>query len=322
MLNIGILGAAGIAPNAIIKPALRRDDVTVTAVGARSGERARAYAAEWDLPRAYSSYDEVLSHSEVDVVYNALPPSEHARWSIAALEAGKDVLCEKPFAMNAREARSVIETAQRTGKRVIEAFHDRYHPLSAEISRLAAPDQLGTIHYVEARFTVDNPFDPFSIRHDPAVGGGALMDLGCYPVHWARTLFGSEPTVHTASATRNELGADRSIEATLGFGSATALIVASMAEPTLTASLHVEAERGTLHVEPVCFPHRGHAIVRHVDGIEYVSTVAGFTTYDHQLEALVHGLSTGTPMLTEGDDIMGNMVVIDAIYAAAGFARP
>lgn len=126
MLRIGILGTAGIAPAAVIGPARRRTDVV--AVASRREESARQYAESNGIERFYGDYSALLSDPGVDLVYNALPPSEHATWSIAALQAGKHVLCEKPFAMNAGEAAQMLEAAQSSGHRLIEAFHDRYHP--------------------------------------------------------------------------------------------------------------------------------------------------------------------------------------------------
>ncbi|WBM79998.1 Gfo/Idh/MocA family oxidoreductase [Cryobacterium breve] len=135
MLRIGILGAAGIAPAAIIRPARRRTDVVIAAVASRRASAAAAYALEHGIERSYGDYRALLADPDIDLVYVALPPSEHAEWSIAALEAGKDVLCEKPFAMNATEAGRMRRVAAETGQRLIEAFHDRYHPLSLETRR-------------------------------------------------------------------------------------------------------------------------------------------------------------------------------------------
>jgi predicted dehydrogenase len=321
VLRIGILGAAGIAPKAIIQPAGRRDDTVIAAVASRNADSASAYAQQHGIPVAHAGYRALLDDPTIDLVYNALPPSEHAEWSIAALEAGKDVLCEKPIAMNATQANAMRSAAERTGHRLIEAFHDRYHPLTAALLELVASGRLGSIRHIEARFTAGNPFSPTSLRHVPALGGGALMDLGCYPVHWVRSMIGEQPEVSSASATLNPLGADMSIEATLNFPSgATGLIVASMAD-TLDASLRIEGELGSVRAGSMVFPHLGHSIVETIDGITRISTVAGDTTYDHQLAAVVRALQSGEPLPTEGDDIVANMSLIDAIYAAAGFDR-
>ena len=323
MLRIGLLGASGIAPAAIIHPAERRTDVTVTAVASRRPSAAANYASVHNIERFYDDYRALLADPDIDLVYNALPPSEHAEWSIAALEAGKDVLCEKPFAMNAAQSERMLQSAQATGQRLIEAFHDRYHPLSLEIDALIASNRLGDIVSLRADFSVSNPFEPRGIRHVPTLGGGALMDLGCYPVHWVRSLMNAEPLVVSALASTNPLGADVRIEAELRFPSGTtALVTASMAAgPQETSTLDIVGTEGTAHVDNLVFPSTGHSISETIDGITRFSTVRGQTTYDHQLEAIVVALTNHTPLPTEGTDSMNNMIIIDAIYAAAGIDR-
>jgi predicted dehydrogenase len=321
VLTVGILGAAGIAPASIIRPAARRSDVAIAAVASRNAETARRYADAHGIPKSYNSYEALIGDPDLDLVYVALPPSEHARWTIAALEHGKDVLCEKPIALNASEARSMVETASRTGRRLIEAFHDRYHPLSAAIDAVVGSGRLGAITTVRADFSVEIPFDPASIRHAPELGGGALLDLGCYPVHWVRALAGEEPTVIEASGRPNPLGTDESISALLAFPSGIrATVTASMAKGLpLSSTLVIQGELGTLEVNNLVFPSNGHSLREIVGGLDRPSTVAGLATYDHQLAAVVRALESGTPTLTEGDDIIGNMATIDAIYREAGF---
>jgi predicted dehydrogenase len=323
MLRVGILGAAGIAPNAMIIPARRRDDVEIVAVASRSASSASAYAATHSIPRSYGGYAHMLVDPDIDLVYNALPPSEHALWSIAALGAGKHVLCEKPFAMSADEAQAMTDVAAASGFRLIEAFHDRYHPLSAEIDRVVASGRLGEIVSAHGDFTASIPFDPASIRHDPAMGGGSLMDLGCYAVHWLRTALASEPEVLDATATVNTLGADLSMEASLRFPSgATARMTCSMVEGSeLNSSLDLVGTLGTLHVDNMVFPSKGHFVSETRDGITRNWTVAGLESYDHQLAAVVDGLASGERLPTEGADSIAQMAAIDAIYAAAGFDR-
>ena len=322
-LSIGILGAAGIAPAAVIRPARRRDDGTaVVAVASRRGAP-EAYAQEHGIARAHGSYEALLADPAVDLVYNALPPSDHAEWTIAALEADHDVLCEKPFTMDAAEAQQVVDAAARTGRRVIEAFHDFYHPLQAEVRAVVASGRLGRVHRATARFDGANPYSPDSLRHVPELGGGALMDLGCYPVHWLRTVLG-EPEVVSATFAPNPLGVDLSIDAELAFASgATASLGASMADDvTLRADLVVEGDAGRLTATNLVFPSAGHSLVLEGGGVDRAWTVAGRTTYDHQLDAVVDAVTTGRTLPTEGADYVANMVAIDAIYAAAGVPRP
>jgi predicted dehydrogenase len=320
--RIGLLGAAGIAPNALLLPARRRADVVVVAVASRTN--AAAFAAAHGIARSYDDYRALLDDAEVQLVYNALPPALHAEWTIAALRAGKDVLCEKPFTMTAAEARRVRDVAAQTGRRAIEAFHDHYHPLEAWIRHTVGSGRLGRVHQAEAVFYGPSEYVARTLRHDPALGGGALMDLGCYPVHWLRALFGDAPIVRSAAAVRNPAGADLDMTAELEFADGpVATLSCSMAtDLPLRSALVCAGERGRLVVENLVFPSSGHSIRLELDGIPWLSTVGGRTTYDHQLEAVLEALETGAPLPTEGADPIGNMAVIDAIYAAAGFDRP
>ena len=211
----------------------------------------------------------------MDLVYNALPPSLHAEWSIAALRAGKDVLCEKPFAMTAAQAGRVLDAAKESGRRVVEAFHDHYHPLGAWIRDTVARGEFGPVLRAEAIFDGPNPFQPNTLRHVLELGGGALMDLGCYPVHWLRALFG-EPVVRAARAVRNPAGADQSIEAELQFEAVSATLRSSMAaDVALRSSLLLETERGQVAVENLVVPSAGHSIRTELDGVRRAATVAG-----------------------------------------------
>ena len=320
--TIGILGAAGIAPAVVIRPAVRRDDVVVLAVASRHDPA--EYAARFGIERAYTSYADLLGDPDIDLVYNALPPSLHAEWTIRALQAGKDVLCEKPFAMTAAEAERVETAAAETGRRAIEAFHDHYHPLSGRIRDLVVSGVLGELRHVRAVFNGSNPFHPESIRHVPALGGGALMDLGCYPAHWLRWLTGGEITVDSAWADLNPLGADLTIEARLSASDGTPMeLGASMVDGVaLEDSLRIDAANGHLAVRGIVFPARGHCIELKIDGVVWVSTVAGEESYDHQLAAVLDGLASGEKLPTEGQDSVDNMRLIDSIYASAGFDRP
>lgn len=321
MLNIGILGAARIAPEAIIEPAARRDDVTILAVASRSGNAAD-YAKTHGIERAYSSYDELLADADIDLVYNALAGNQHGPMSIASLEAGKNVLCEKPSAMNAGEAREMVAAAEKTGKRLVEAFHSIYHPAFHYVQDMAKSGRLGTIQSIEAVFLAPIRYSERELRYKWEMGGGALMDLGSYNVRYARSLIGEEPEVVSASATRTQTDVDEGIEAQVRFPSGvTGRLECSMSgDNDLTWFFTLAGEKGTLTYNSPCKPHHGHSIVERIAGEPYrVHTVAGNTTYDYQLEAVVNGLASGQALVSEGDDIVNNMAAIDAIYAAAGF---
>jgi predicted dehydrogenase len=322
MQKIGILGAAGIAPRSIIQPTRRRKDSVIYAVASRRKAAASDYAHLHGIPRAYSSYDDLLSDPEITIVYNALPPVAHAEWTIRALRAGKHVLCEKPLAMDAEEARRMVEAASTSGRVLAEAFHDRYHPVFLHLLERKASRAFGQIRSLRAEFHVDIPFDPGNIRHDPAQGGGAMMDLGCYPVHWLRSFMDEEPEILSARAELTPLNVDQRMEVGMAFpGGVSAQIVADIASPPFRGLLRIEGEDGTIEIDNPCLPHKGHSI-REWFGDSYREfTLAGGTTYDYQLAAFIDAVEKGTFLPTGGDDSIGNMKAVDAIYEASGLRR-
>ncbi|NTA83809.1 Gfo/Idh/MocA family oxidoreductase [Agrobacterium tumefaciens] len=320
MHTIGILGAAGIAPNAIIAPVRRRSDVTVKAVASRREGAGVAYAAQHGIPTHYATYEAMLDDPEIDIVYNALPPVAHAEWTIKALQAGKHGLCEKPVVMNAGEATTMVNEAKRRGRVFAEAFHDRYHPVFLHL--LSLKPQLGVIHALKAEFSVNIPYDPKNIRYDPSVGGGALMDLGCYPLHWLRCFMGDEPEIVSASARLCALGSDTRIEAQLRFNAVPATMIADIQDPPSRSSFRIEGELGVIELDNPCLPHRGHSLRVSICGQYREYTIAGGTTYDYQLAAFLEAIDTGATLPTGGQDSIGNMIALDRIYEIAGVVRP
>src|SRR5262245_2757151 len=149
VLRIATLGAARITPGALVKPARNVADAEVVAVAARDRARAEAFAAKQGIPRVFDSYEDLIADPQIDAVYNPLPNGLHAEWTIAALEAGKHVRCEKPFTANAKEAEEVAAVAERTGLVVMEAFHYRYHPLAARMREVVTSGEIGTIERVD-----------------------------------------------------------------------------------------------------------------------------------------------------------------------------
>lgn len=324
MIRIGILGAAKIAPQALLKPAERRTDCEVVCVAARDGERARAFAGQHGIPESVDSYEALIAHPGIDLIYNALPPHRHADLTIAALEAGKAVLCEKPFAMNAREARAMTDAAARTGRPLVEAFHYRFHPAFEDILAQVLSGAIGKLCAIKSEFSVAIKYRPGELRHDPALGGGALMDLGCYALHWVRTVAGSEPRVTQAAARLSEHGVDLVTTAQLEFaGGVTAQVRTSMAPgQRFKALLAIQGTEGILVARNPLHPHRGHSITIRKGLAIRRYTVPGETTYDHQLAHMIDVMKANAPPLTGGADSVANMALIDAVYAAAGVARP
>ena len=316
MLRIGLLGAARITPRALLEPAADRTDVRIVAVGARTEAAAAAFARTHAITHA-SDRASLIARDDIDLVYVATPVSDHAEWSIRALEAGKHVLCEKPFALSLTEARAVQGAAARTGRRVIEAAHYRYHPLVATLLDLLAQNAIGAIDRVEAEFAVPVRDTAEEIRRIPALGGGCFRDIGYYPLHLVRTLFGP-PLVRAARATWRG-GVDESIEADLSWpGGLDGWIRGGMAmdeKPRAWARLH--GAHGDIEVRNFVAPQMGGHLKITRDGAVSELPVTTRATFAFQLDAVIAALAAG-PALTEGEDILAQQGALDAVYAAAG----
>ena len=322
MIRIGLLGASRVSRYAVIEPATTIEGVEVSAVAARDPARAAVFAKENGIPRVEHDYESLVTSNAVDLVYNGLPPSSHARWSIAALEAGKHVLCEKPFAMNAGEAKAMVEAAERSGNVLIEAYHYRFHPLFARVLEVLGSGRIGAVRELNARFNVRIAYSPGEIRYKPALGGGAMMDLGCYCVHWVRSVMATEPEVLSASAIRHDSGVDIEMEAVLEFpGGVMARVSSSMSEDLpegLDAELVIRCESGTLTVVNPIAPHAGHELILEMADGRISEEVAGETTYVHQLRHVIDVLTGSAEPLTGGRDAIATMSVLDDIYRLAG----
>jgi predicted dehydrogenase len=322
-LRIGILGAARIAPMALVRPARRVPEVEIAAVAARDPARARAFAAKHGVPGVHESYAALVSDPELDAIYNPLPNSLHCEWTIRALEAGKHVLCEKPLASNADEAGRMVETAERSGRRLVEAFHWRYHPLAARVREILDAGEIGRVRRVETAMCVPLAI-PGDIRYRLDLAGGATMDTGCYAIHMLRFLAGAEPVeVTDVQMQLSSPGVDRWMQAELRFpdgvtGRATCSLFSST---LLRIGARVIGERGELRVVNPVAPHLWHRLTVQGPAGRRAEKAPGEATYTHQLRAFAAAVRDGAPTPTGGADSIANMRVIDAVYAKAGLPR-
>ncbi|HEY1416217.1 MAG TPA: Gfo/Idh/MocA family oxidoreductase [Caulobacteraceae bacterium] len=317
-IRIGLLGASRIARGAVIAPAMENPDFVVGAVAARNPDRARAYAAEHGIPIVVDDYEALIARDDLDLIYNALPPAGHKRWTIAALEAGKHVLCEKPFARNAGEAKDMVAAADASGQKLIEAFHYRLHNVMRAAVALAREGALGRLMFAQALFNGPIPRTPGELRWSAEQGGGALMDLGCYPVHALRSVIGAEPEIAEATCQFDD-GVDAATKASLAFpGGVTARLETSMITEDFAANLTVIGERGSLEIRNFVAPQIGCQFVTTLDGERHEHGVDGPSTYAAQLTYVADVLAGRTPQITGGADAIANMATIDAIYRAAG----
>ena len=213
----GVLSTANIGVRKVL-PAMQRGELsTVAAIASRDLAKARAVADQLSIPTAYGSYEELLADPSIDAVYNPLPNQLHVLFTIKAAEAGKHVLCEKPIAMSAQEARTLLAVRDRTGVLIGDAFMIRSHPQWLRTRALIDEGRIGTLRSIAAHFSYFN-VDPANIRNQPETGGGALYDIGCYCIQSARYAFGTQPARVCGLIDRDpQLGTDRLTAALLDF---------------------------------------------------------------------------------------------------------
>lgn len=318
-LRIGILGAARITPNALIKPAQIVPDVEICAVAARDRQRARIFAESHQIAQVYDSYEALLADPQIDAIYNPLPNSLHAEWSMRALRAGKHVLCEKPIAANAEEARQMAQVADETGLLLMEAFHNLYHPLVKRMKEIVDSGELGTICHIEGHFcTILRRLSDIRYRWDLA--GGATMDLGCYPLRLMRFLLGETPVVTRAKASCIKPQIDRWMSADLQFPSCATgrMTCAFFSLRLIRMSARVVGDVGEMRVLNPIVPHLYNRLTVKTKAGTRRQSFPGESSYTHQLRAFVEAVQSGQPPLTDGKDGVVSMGVIDEVYRKAG----
>jgi predicted dehydrogenase len=319
VIRIGVLGAARIAPPAIIRPARAIDGVQVTAIAARDRTRADAFAQKQGVPRVFDSYQELIDDPDIDAIYNPLPNGLHGYWTLKAIDAGKHVLCEKPFAANMNEATAVTERIEAQDKIVMEAFHYRYHPVMKRVEEILANGELGEIQTVSTSLCIPLPMHN-DIRYHEYLAGGAAMDIGCYATNLWRVLSQSEPTVTSATAKTIRPNVDRAMHATLTspLGATGTLDASLLSSKLFKLSGKANGSLGSLSLfNPLGpqFYHRLKITTKRSSRIERFDRVP---TYNYQLEAFRDAITIGTPFPTTPRDSINTMRIIDAMYVAAG----
>ena len=316
-LRIGILGAARVATYAMIAAAKDVEGVTVAGVAARDPERARAYASTHNIPTVYEDYAALITSPDIDAVYNALPPNLHARWSIAALEAGKQVLCEKPFALSVVDVEAMLAAEARSGTLLMEAQHSHYHPIGIRMREIVQSGMIGEVSHISGCFTAEVKRTPTELRWLPDVGGGCLWDLGVYPAYWLRSIMGEEPVIVSAWQMLADSGADIATRATFAFPSgATGKILTDMTS-AVAAWVRVEGSEGVLRVDnplSTAFPQ---SLTINRAGQETVETFTRKSSYAFQLEAFRDAILHGASVPTRGADSLATIALLAAIRDAA-----
>jgi len=311
----GILGTASIAET-LVGAMDRSDDCVAQAVASRDGARARAWADRHGIPEAYDSYDALLAAGGVDAIYVPLPNALHVKWTIRALEAGYPVLCEKPFAMSAAEARAVAAVSHRVGLPVAEAFMYRFHPIFDRALALLDGGAIGSPVSLDSRFTFFDD-DRDGVVASAALGGGALMDVGCYCVDFARRVTRAEPV--RAAALRVGDGVDDTFAGILEFpGGVLARFEAGIARgEDHRAEIH--GTEGSIILPDPWVPGTGETrlLIRRWGRDDEVIPVPGADTYRLEIEDFARAVIRVEAPRWPVADAVANMAVVDALVEAA-----
>lgn len=323
----GVLGAANIALKKVI-PAMQRGRMSrVVAIASRDLAKARAAADALDIPRAYGSYEELLADAEIEAVYNPLPNHLHVPWSIRAAEAGKHVLCEKPIALSAAEARTLLAARDRTGVQIGEAFMVRTHPQWIKVRELIDAGRIGELRLIVGHFSYyRRDFD--DIRSRLEFGGGALMDIGCYPITLARWLFNAEPIEVVAQIEPDpDMHVDRLASGLLRFAAGQASFTCS-GQLVPYQRMQIFGTRARIEVE-IPFNAPPDAACRiYLDGGGDLTGRGRETIelpivdqYTRQADRFSEAIRGAGEVPVRLEDAIGNMAVIDALFRSAETRR-
>jgi predicted dehydrogenase len=319
----GVLGAANIALKKVIPGMQRGDWCEITALASRDGAKAQRAANELGIPKAYGSYEELLDDPEIEAVYNPLPNHLHVPWTIKAAEAGKHVLCEKPIGLNVKDTLPLLEVRDRTGVKIEEAFMVRTHPQWIHVLELIRAGRIGQVRSVIGQFSYDNP-DPNNIRNIAEIGGGGLMDIGCYLICFSRLAFQDEPRRVVGMIQEDpETRTDILTSALLDFREGQSAITCST-RMTPFQRVQIMGTRGRIEVQiPVNAPPDRPCRILIDDGSDLFG--AGAETiefpvcdqYTIQGDLFARAIREDHEPIISLEESIKNMAVIDAVFASA-----
>ncbi len=323
----GIISTAKIGLQKVIPAMQRAETCEIVAIGSRDEAKAQAAAADLGIPKAYGSYEALLADPEIEAVYNPLPNHLHVSLSIQAAEAGKHVLCEKPIALDAVEARKLIEARDRTGVLIQEAFMVRYHPQWRRARDIVRSGRIGELRAIQGFFSYFNA-DPANIRNMADIGGGGLMDIGCYPIVGSRFLFEGEPKRVVSMLERDpEMKTDRLTSALLEFDAGQASFTCST-QLVPFQRMQIFGTKGRIEIEiPFNAPPDQPCRIFVDDGSELgdaSATEEVFPTVDQytlQGELFSRSIRKGGTLEFPLEDAVENMRIIDAIVQSAAEGR-
>jgi len=315
----GLLGTARI--NRSLIPRLHElPRHQLVAVASRDLGRARAYAAEWGIGRAHGTYDDLLADTEIDAIYLPLPNALHAPWAMAAARAGKHVLCEKPLCLSLAEFVAMAEAARAAGTVLAEAFMYRHHAQTDRVKALVDNGAVGEVRLVRGGFSFALSRDA-DVRFDPALGGGSLWDVGCYPVSYARYVLGEEPLEALAMEETGPTGIDLALAGQLRFPRRRLAQFDSGFRAHFRAFIEIVGTDGVLTVPNPYKPAvREHVLLRHGDELRTID-IDGAPTYAGELEDMADAILLGRPPRISLDESRGNLAALLALAASARSGR-
>jgi D-xylose 1-dehydrogenase (NADP+, D-xylono-1,5-lactone-forming) len=317
-LRWGVLGAANIARKSVIPAIQASANGNVVAIASRDRTRAEALARDCNIPEVLDDYAALLSSPNIDAVYIPLPNSEHYRWTIAAAEAGKHILCEKPLALNAAQAEEMVQAAERAGVKLAEAFMYRHHPIVKDVQDLLQGGAIGELRIVRSTFSFNLSGDT-NIRLSRELGGGALMDVGCYGVNLARLLTGAEPSAVAAVAVNGPSGVDEAFIGVMRFESGVVAEIDVSIRAAGEARYELIGSNGRIHVRHGFRPNPNEEAEIQIMQQGEVSRIfiEPVDQYQLMVEDFARAVLEDRPPRFPAQDAVANMQVIDALRNVA-----
>jgi D-xylose 1-dehydrogenase (NADP+, D-xylono-1,5-lactone-forming) len=319
-LNWGLLSTAKIN-RALIKPLNASPRTRLLAIASRSQSSADGYAREWDVPRAYGSYEGLLADPEIDVIYNSLPNNLHAEWTITALRAGKHVLCEKPLAVSLDEVDAMTQAAAETGKVLAEAFMYRHHPQTLKVKEIVDSGMLGKLKLVKGAFTFTLTREG-NFRWLEEKGGGSIWDVGCYPISYARMIAGAEPLEVFGWQVAGQGGADEMFIGQMKFPGDIFSQFDSGFKESFRSHIEVVGTEGVLTIPNPFKPNINSTIqLNRGDEVEIIE-IKGKELYTGEVDDMCDAILEGKQPRVSLADSRGNTAAILALLKSAEIGKP
>jgi predicted dehydrogenase len=314
----GILSTAKIARTQVIPAIIRSENAEVVAISSSSG-RANETALEFNIPKSFTSYEEMLADPEIDAVYVPLPNHLHKKWVIEAAKQGKHILCEKPAALNAEDTIEMINVCREQNVKFMEAFMYQFHPQHQRVREIIASGEIGEVKLMRSSFSFFLEQKEGNIRFDKAKGGGSIYDVGCYSIHAIRNILGSEPVSVEAYAEIDPVtGVDLSAVGVLKLENGVRAIFDSSIDMDSRHGYEIVGTKGTIVVPRPFRPDRnggeGQIIVQK-DSVERLERING-DIYRLEVEHFSNAILNDTPIMYTVENTIQNMRVIDACYQA------